>query len=122
MFPATPIPNTAGRAVGDDRRGGDHPLLVVLGPRRGRRRLVAQLAEDVEQVLRRLGRARALLFRGHGLRRLLRLRLLRLRRPLLRRAGRRHGQGRHEDVRGPMGEVRVRPLRSPGPSSVTAQD
>ena len=46
----------ARRAVGEHRRGGDHPLLVVLGTRRGRRGLVAQLAQQVEEVLRRLAR------------------------------------------------------------------
>jgi hypothetical protein len=51
-------PEAAGGAVGDRRRGGDHPFLVVVGPGRWRGRLVAQaqVAEDVEEVLRRLAR------------------------------------------------------------------
>ena len=75
-------PEPGGRAVADDRRGGDHPLLVVVGPRRGRRRLVAPLADQVEEVLRRQRQAR--LFGRGGL-----LRRGRLRRSLLRR-----GRGR----------------------------
>ena len=57
-------PEPAGRAVGEHRRGGDHPLLVVVGRRRGWRRLVAPLADQVEEVLGRQRHAR--LFRRAG--------------------------------------------------------